>query len=173
MSMWRIWRSLRPATLLEKRLWNTCFPVNFAKFLRTPFFIEHHRTTVSVFYRVGWIFMESSHPGRWGGQLYRALGDLKFSPTLGGGAYPNERFKVFYTFEGGATGFSLLGEWGVSLEHWPKICSSLPYEEVPPSRLPVPNLDKKCVRLSDSTHFHETLTKIDFLAKTWTFLEKV
>ena len=28
---------LRLATLLEKRLWNRCFPVNFATFLRTPF----------------------------------------------------------------------------------------------------------------------------------------
>ena len=28
---------LRPATLLKKRLWNRCFPVNFAKFLRTLF----------------------------------------------------------------------------------------------------------------------------------------
>ena len=28
---------LRPATLLKKRLWHSCFPVNFAKFLRTPF----------------------------------------------------------------------------------------------------------------------------------------
>ena len=27
----------RPATLLKKRLWHRCFPVNFAKFLRTPF----------------------------------------------------------------------------------------------------------------------------------------
>ena len=32
---------LRPATLLKKRLWHRCFPVNFAKFLRSPFFIEH------------------------------------------------------------------------------------------------------------------------------------
>ena len=32
---------LRPATLLKKRLWHRCFPVNFVKFLRTPFFIEH------------------------------------------------------------------------------------------------------------------------------------
>ena len=31
---------LRP-TLLKKRLWHKCFPVNFAKFLRTPFFMEH------------------------------------------------------------------------------------------------------------------------------------
>ena len=28
---------LRPVTLLKKRLWQRCFPVNFAKFLRTPF----------------------------------------------------------------------------------------------------------------------------------------
>ena len=28
---------LRPATLLKKRLWHRCFPVNLAKFLRTPF----------------------------------------------------------------------------------------------------------------------------------------
>ena len=32
---------LRPATFLKKRLWHRCFPVNFVKFLRTPFFIEH------------------------------------------------------------------------------------------------------------------------------------
>ena len=29
---------LRPATLLEKRFWHRCFPANFAKFLRTPFY---------------------------------------------------------------------------------------------------------------------------------------
>ena len=29
--------SLRPATLLRKSLWHRCFPVNFAKFLSTPF----------------------------------------------------------------------------------------------------------------------------------------
>ena len=28
---------LRPAMLLKKRLWLRCFPVNFAKFLRTPY----------------------------------------------------------------------------------------------------------------------------------------
>ena len=28
---------LRSATLLKKRLWHRCFPVNFAKFLGTPF----------------------------------------------------------------------------------------------------------------------------------------
>ena len=29
------------ATLLKKRLWDRCFPVNFAKFLRTLIFLEH------------------------------------------------------------------------------------------------------------------------------------
>ena len=30
-----------PATLFKKRLWHGCFQVNFVKFLRTPFLIEH------------------------------------------------------------------------------------------------------------------------------------
>ena len=34
---------LRLATLLKMRLWHRCFPVNFVKFRRTPFFIEHLR----------------------------------------------------------------------------------------------------------------------------------
>ena len=33
---------LRPAILLKRRLSHRCFPMNFAKFLRTPFF---YRTT--------------------------------------------------------------------------------------------------------------------------------
>ena len=32
---------LRPATLLKKRLWYRCFPVNFVKFLQNTFFTEH------------------------------------------------------------------------------------------------------------------------------------
>ena len=28
---------VRPATLLKQRLWHRCFPMKFAKFLRTPF----------------------------------------------------------------------------------------------------------------------------------------
>ena len=39
---------LRPGTLLKMRLWHRCFPVNFVKFLRTPFFTEHLR----------WLLME-------------------------------------------------------------------------------------------------------------------
>ena len=34
---------MRPIILLKKRLWHRCFPLNFAKFLRTPFLKEHLR----------------------------------------------------------------------------------------------------------------------------------
>ena len=40
--------SLRPATLLKKRLWHRCFPQNFSKFLGTPFLTEHLR----------WLFLD-------------------------------------------------------------------------------------------------------------------
>ena len=36
-------RQLRPANLLKKRLWDRCFPVNFPKFVKAAFFIEHLR----------------------------------------------------------------------------------------------------------------------------------
>ena len=55
-----LWRSLffnkvvgiRPATLFKKRLWHKCFPMSFAKFLRTPFVTEDFwwlvQTTVNI-----------------------------------------------------------------------------------------------------------------------------
>ena len=44
---WNNRSSLRPAILLKKRLWHGCFPVNFAKFLRTPFFCRAHLVAAS------------------------------------------------------------------------------------------------------------------------------
>ena len=38
---------LRPVTTLKKRLWHRCFSVNFVKYLRNYFFIEHLWTTAS------------------------------------------------------------------------------------------------------------------------------
>ena len=38
--------SLRPKTLLKKRLWHRCFPVNFEKFLRTPFLTKNLRCSL-------------------------------------------------------------------------------------------------------------------------------
>ena len=40
---------LRPVTSLKKEPWHRCFPVNFAKFLRAPFIIEH----------LWWLLLES------------------------------------------------------------------------------------------------------------------
>ena len=42
---------LRPATLLKKRSWHRSFAVNFVKFLRTPFFIEH------LWYPTRWVHL--------------------------------------------------------------------------------------------------------------------
>ena len=39
---------LRPAALLKKSLCRRCFPVNYANYLRTPFFIEHLWVVASV-----------------------------------------------------------------------------------------------------------------------------
>ena len=39
----------RPATLIKKRLWHRCFPVNFAKYLRTRFLKKHFWVTTSEY----------------------------------------------------------------------------------------------------------------------------
>ena len=39
---------LRPGNLLTKRPWHMCFPVKFAKFLRTPFFIVQLQVVASI-----------------------------------------------------------------------------------------------------------------------------
>ena len=40
---------LKPTNVLEKRLWHSCFPVNCAKFLRTPLLTEHLLATASLY----------------------------------------------------------------------------------------------------------------------------
>ena len=41
-----------PATLLKKSLWHRCFPVNLAKFLRTPFLQNTPRDCFCIFARI-------------------------------------------------------------------------------------------------------------------------
>ena len=41
---------LMPTSLLKRRLWHRCFPVNFAKFLRTPFLTEHFCWLLLIYY---------------------------------------------------------------------------------------------------------------------------
>ena len=72
-------------------------------------------------------------PRKMGGQVYWALGNLKFSPTPPWeSAYPSREFKTFHpSLE--ETRFSQLGGMeGESLPHWPKIYSSLPQKERSP-----------------------------------------
>ena len=45
---------LRPATLLKKRLWHRRFPVNFPKFLRTPFYRTPCDECFSIIQRLIW-----------------------------------------------------------------------------------------------------------------------
>ena len=42
---------------VKQRLWHSCFPVKFAKFLRTPFFTEHLWTTASVYHYDGYYIL--------------------------------------------------------------------------------------------------------------------
>ena len=39
--------SLRPATLLKKRLWHKCFPVKICEISKSKFSTEHFQTTAS------------------------------------------------------------------------------------------------------------------------------
>ena len=48
--------SLRPATLLKKRLWHRCFPVNFREFLKNTFC--NRTTPVAAFMDKNWNFIE-------------------------------------------------------------------------------------------------------------------
>ena len=58
---------LRPATLLKNRLWHRCFPVNFAKFLRTPFLqntsgrllLKQRENQSAIYYKMQWLGFRS------------------------------------------------------------------------------------------------------------------
>ena len=47
---------LRPVTLLKKSLWHRCFPVNFVKFLRTPFLTESRKVGMQESIKAMFIF---------------------------------------------------------------------------------------------------------------------
>ena len=59
--------SLRPATLLKKRLWHICFLVSFVKFFINTFFTEHLWTTASSIFRtlhnIYWSFIAKNVNG--------------------------------------------------------------------------------------------------------------
>ena len=76
----------RSATLLKKRLWHRCFSVNFVKFLRTPFCIEH----------LWWLLLKPQLTN-----IVNHLGWHSFAFTFKRTAY-FERMYVFCTFNLGS-----------------------------------------------------------------------
>ena len=47
----------RPVTLFKKRLWHRCFPMNFGKFLRTPFLQNNSGRLLLAYINFGLIYM--------------------------------------------------------------------------------------------------------------------
>ena len=69
-------QSSRLPILLKKRLWHRCFPVNFVKFLRTPFFTEHLWATASGYQRsslehcsLWWLSLFNSSPNAFASRI--------------------------------------------------------------------------------------------------------
>ena len=65
--------------VLKKRLWQRCFPVNFAKFLKNTFFTDHLRTTASdISQRYAWkdknLQMQFFWPEKW--KLFSILSNI-------------------------------------------------------------------------------------------------
>ena len=112
---------------------------------------------------VTFILLELSSQDDLVGQLYQVLGGLTFSPVHKG-AYPYGGSLKFFSFVAGQQAFLYWGN-GRFLPLSKNLLIPSPPGKLPPSRLPVSNLEKKCIRLLDSAHFHETLTKIYFLTK--------
>ena len=80
-------RKIQRKTPVPERLWHRCFPVNFAKFLRKPFFTEHlqrlflyckvnlplRRSYLHVFYRIDVPEnVANSWENTWNGVLFQA-----------------------------------------------------------------------------------------------------
>ena len=70
---------LRPATFLKKRLWHICLPVNFVKFLRTPFY---RRTPVVASYRNICTKNKEPAPLKWRNRNYREVDFLSLEKEL-------------------------------------------------------------------------------------------
>ena len=86
--------------------------------------------------------MESSPKEDGGRQFYSALGDLKLSPSQ---MEDSKFFILFFFWEGGGDNrfFSTREMGGVSPQLPKNLLIPTPPGKVPPSRLPVPNPDKK------------------------------
>ena len=53
---------LKSATLLKKNLWHRCFPVNFTKFLRTPFLQNtSERLLLYIYFSKNWYYFSNKN----------------------------------------------------------------------------------------------------------------
>ena len=133
-------------------------PCQLSYLFCTPSTYSNVHGKCSIFFQQS-ILIESPPPPPPPSNFIGPLGTLNFHLPLVV-AKPNGGLKFF------TLSWKEQQERAESLPYWPKIYSSFPYQEVPPTKLPVPNLDKKCVWLSDSAHFHETLSKVNFVIKS-------
>ena len=74
---------LSPATLLKKRLWHRSFPLNFAEFLRTPFFIEHFPRVLLKLKESNLIKRKMNYKRKWPiwSKRYKFIKSRKFKST--------------------------------------------------------------------------------------------
>ena len=70
---------LRPATFLKERIWHSCFPVNFAKFLRTPFL---QNTSGGCFWKILKIRCQNIYMWKWSLSLRHRKKLNIFTPQL-------------------------------------------------------------------------------------------
>ena len=70
---------VQACNFIKKRLWHRCFPMNFVKFLRTPFLTEHIRWLASfyketvmlendILHTIVWYSSSTSSPGHFTSQ---------------------------------------------------------------------------------------------------------
>ena len=84
--------SLRPATLLKRGLWQRCFPVNFAKFLRIPFLQTAPLVAASASSR----FLKKMYPLK---LLEKWIGQVKATSTSNCSGTYWDKCIIWWTFD--------------------------------------------------------------------------
>ena len=84
---------LSPATLWKKKLWHRCFPVNFVKFLRTPFL---QKTSERLYLPVFSKHVNIVADRFFSEQLKAILGDCYRKPTMDNNKHQRSSEKPLY-----------------------------------------------------------------------------
>ena len=91
--------SFRSANLLKEKLWHSCFPVNFVKFLRTPLFTENS-SRPEVFCKTGVLknFLKCTRKDLCQSLFFNKVADLRAATLLKRGLWNRcfpLNFKIF------------------------------------------------------------------------------